>query len=413
MRSDVTLLQDGARGHYGLALALQRAGILKRIYTDFYVSPWTAQSLVASLLQRVDPATAKRMLERHSPGLDRRVIRQSFSLMLKLRLQEKRFHNRVRYFQWAAEETAKWVMKAEREYRGVMMGFVRNIHPSLCRHCAEKGMPVIGDQMIAPAATEMIEDSIQQANWPGWEERGAGYENEYQLVDAFERATWQVASHLIAPSDYVKGELVAHGVAADKVTVVNYAVDDSVFRPFDRSGRENKPLTIGFMGTVCLRKGIQFFNEMAKRFQGDRRVRFVAVGPLQITETVARSVGENVELVGKVPRSESLKWFRDFDVFYFPTTCEGSAYVLMEAMATGLPIVTSPNSGTVARHDQDCFIAPYADLDTHAAYLERLIADRDLRLAMGASAAEYYRRFDLNSYSTRLFDVVQAVAAGT
>lgn len=413
MESQVTLLQDGARGHYGLALALQRAGILKRMYTDFYVSPGSPQRFIASLLQLLEPATAKRMLERHSPGLDRRVIRQKFSLMLKLRLREKQFENRVRYFQWAAEETAKWVIKAERDYRGVMMGFVRNIHPSLCRHCAQQGMPVIGDQMIAPAATEMTEDSLQQANWPGWEDRGSGHGEEYQLVDAFEQATWGAANHLIAPSDYVKGELVRHGVAADKVTVVNYAVDDAVFRPVDRSGRGNKPVTIGFMGTVCLRKGIQFFNEMAKRFRGDRRVRFVAVGPLLITEKAAAGVREHVELVGKVPRSESLRWFHDFDIFYFPTTCEGSAYVLMEAMATGLPIVTSPNSGTVARHDKDCFIAPYDDLDAHAAYLERLISDRELRLAMGASAAEYYRRFDLDSYSSRLCDVVQAVAAGT
>ena len=413
MRSDVTLLQDGARGHYGLALALQRAGILKRMYTDFYVSPWTTQSFVASLLQRVDPATAKRMLERHSPGLDHRIIRQNFLLMLKLRLKEKQFDNRVRYFQWAAEETAKWVMNAERDYRGVMMGFVRNIHPSLCQHCAERGMPVIGDQMIAPAATEMIEDALQQANWPGWEDRGAGHDNEYQLVDAFERATWQAASHLIAPSEYVKGELVRHGVATDKVTVVNYAVDDSVFRPVDRKGREHKPVTIGFMGTVCLRKGIQFFNEIAKRFQGDRRIRFVAVGPLQITESAARRVRENIELVGKVPRSQAIRWLNEFDVFYFPTTCEGSAYVLMEAMATGLPIVTSPNSGTVARHNQDCFIAPYDDLNAHAAYLERLIADPELRLAMGESAADYYTRFNLDSYSRRLSGVVQAIAART
>jgi glycosyltransferase involved in cell wall biosynthesis len=410
MHSDVTLLQDGARGHYGLALALQRAGILKRIYTDFYAPPGSAQGVIARLLQRVKPAIAKRMLERHSPGLDRRLIRQNFSLMLKLRLREKQFDNRVRYFQWAAEETAKWVMKTERDYSGLMIGFVRNIHPALCRHCRGKGMPVIGDQMIAPAATEMMEDAVQQANWPGWEDRGGDNAEEYQLVNAFERETWNAANHLIAPSDYVKGELVRHGVAAEKVTVVNYAVDDSVFRPVDRSGREDKPITIGFMGTVCLRKGIQFFNEMAKRFRGDRRVRFVAVGPLQITEIAANRVRENVEVVGKVPRSESLKWFSDFDIFYFPTTCEGSAYVLMEAMATGLPIVTSPNSGTVARNHQECFVARYDDLDAHAAYLERLIADRDLRLAMGEAAATYYKRFDINSYSSRLYDVVHNVA---
>jgi glycosyltransferase involved in cell wall biosynthesis len=78
----------------------------------------------------------------------------------------------------------------------------------------------------------------------------------------------------------------------------------------------------------------------------------------------------------------------------------------MEAMATGLPIVTSPNSGTVARDGEEAFIAPYDAIDQHVALLERLIADRDLRVEMGRSAARSYRQFDMEAYSKRLTEVI-------
>src|SRR5262249_14490715 len=144
--------------------------------------------------------------------------------------------------------------------------------------------------------------------------------------------------------------------------------------------------TIGFVGTVGLRKGTPYFAEVARRFPRDK-VRFVMIGPCTLTTYGLEQIRPAVE-VHHAPRLDVPKWLAAFDLIYFPTTCEGSAYALMEAMASGLPIVTSPNSGTVARHGIEGFLCAYDDLDAATAHIDRLISNDSLRLEMGSAAAE-------------------------
>lgn len=405
----VALIQDGARGHYGLATALRRAGVLGTVYTEFYAPPGSFQASVARGISLLSPALGKRMAERYSPQLDGVRIRQSLPLMVKMHFGAMFVRPRSEYYKWASRQVGQWVRRTGLGDSDAVIGFVRNIDPDLCHLCRDQGLKVVGDQMIAPAATEMEEMRIQHQRWPGWQSGGSENDDYFRIIDDVERRTWDNVDHVICPSGYVKDELCRQGVSANRVSVVNYAVGEA-FSPQDRS-KPRGEITIGFMGSVGIRKGIQYFTEAAKRLARPGKVRFVAVGPLELSERGIRAASEHVTLVGKVPRSETLEWFRRFDIFYFPSTCEGSAYVLMEAMATGLPIVTSPNSGTVARHGKEAFVAPYDAIDEHVASLERLIADRELRLAMGASAASYYREFDLDAYAQRLAEVVVGVAS--
>lgn len=407
-RLNVALIQDGARGHYGLATALHRAGLLGTVLTDFYCPPGSIQALVAAGVGLAAPALGTRMRERYAPQLDGVRIRQSLPLMARLHLGSRFVEPRSEYYKWASRQVGRWVSRVGLGDADAVIGFVRNIDPDLCRFCRGRGLKVVGDQMIAPAATEMAEMRLQHERWPGWQPGGADNDDYFAVIDDVERRTWANVDHVICPSHYVKEELVRHGVPGDRVSVVHYAVGEA-FAPQDRSGPRDE-ITIGFMGSVGIRKGIQYFTEAAKRLARPGKVRFVAVGPVELSDLGTRAAAEHVTLVGKVPRSETLDWFRRFDIFYFPSTCEGSAYVLMEAMATGLPIVTSPNSGTVARHGQEAFICAYDAIDEQVAHLERLIADRDLRLTMGSSAARSYKSFDLDAYAGRLREVMTDVA---
>jgi glycosyltransferase involved in cell wall biosynthesis len=403
----VALVQDGARGHYGLALALQRCGLLHRVFTDFYASPGSLSASVAKLFQKISPGFGARMVERYSPELDTSVIRQNLRLCLRINSARAKSQSLASYYERASRLTGDWIWSHGLDGANVLMGFIRNIDPELCRKCQGAGVRTIGDQMIAPAATEMQEMQIQQDRFPGWEAGDAESPEFYRAVDTVERATWAALDHAICPSDYVKGEMVRHGFPADRVTVVNYAVDDTVFTPQDRSSKTG-PVVVGCVGSIGLRKGAPYFAAVARRLK-HLGARFVMIGPESLTEFGKAELRRDVEVIGKVPRSEMPGWLREIDLIFFPTTCEGSAYVLMEAMATGLPIVTSPNSGTVARHGLEALIAPYDDEDQNAAHVERLIRDRDLRLAMGRASAEHYRRFNLASYTRAIGEVVTRV----
>src|SRR5437762_3519610 len=72
----VACVQDGARLHYALPLALQRAGLLDRVYTEWYAAPGSPESAAANVVRRFRPALGRRMADRYCPGLDHtRIVR--------------------------------------------------------------------------------------------------------------------------------------------------------------------------------------------------------------------------------------------------------------------------------------------------------------------------------------------------
>lgn len=405
----VDVVQDGARGHYGVPIALAKAGILGEIYTDFYcppnsIHPWIAKAVRLGLRE-----TGQRMLERHTDHLPTDPVRFGYANLFKQLRGKRRFGADIQgFWEWQARVQGEWILKHPIEHSTAVMGFVRNIDPQFCRAARQRGLTVVADQMIAPAAIELDELQKQRARFPGWET--AAGEDILKRIDRFERDTWPSVDHLTCPSDYVRDGLIALGQPPEKVTTVHYPIDEAAYAFTDRRGRTG-PVTVGFVGSVGLRKGVPFFFEMAKRFE-PAAVRFVMVGPVQVD---AGKVAENkgaVEVKGSTPRAETARLMKEFDLVYFPTTCEGSAYALMEAMSSGLPIVTSPNSGTVGRHGQEVFLTAYDDLDAAEAHLRRLIDDPELRWTMGAAAHARYTECDMAHYSASLRRVFSHLSAG-
>jgi glycosyltransferase involved in cell wall biosynthesis len=245
--------------------------------------------------------------------------------------------------------------------------------------------------MIAPAAVEEREHRGQAERWPGWEST-----NALLSVCDLERETWAACDHLTAPSDYVRDGLISEGIDPDRISVLPYPVASDWFQPVDRSGRTGR-LTVGFVGSVNLRKGAPYFFEVARRLQD--QIRFVMVGPIHLNSNVLAQQKGLVEVMGPQPRETVARLLDRFDILFFPSTCEGSAGSVMEAMMAGLPIVCSPNTGSVVRDGIDGFIVPYDDTVRAAECLMALARDPDRRLAMGSSARTRAMSFDIDCYS--------------
>src|SRR5262245_7734160 len=81
-RPRVAVVQDGARLHYALPLALHRAGLLERVFSEFYAPPGSGAAAVARTVARVRPALGRRMAQRHSTELpDDLVVRNPWLLV--------------------------------------------------------------------------------------------------------------------------------------------------------------------------------------------------------------------------------------------------------------------------------------------------------------------------------------------
>ena len=99
-----------------------------------------------------------------------------------------------------------------------------------------------------------------------------------------------------------------------------------------------------------------------------------------------------------------------FDLFALPSAYEGFPYVLLEALARGLPIVTTLVGGARAavRDGRNGVIVPQGRIDALAAALARLSGDPALRQAMSAES----RRISLDFTADRMLDRTLAVYRG-
>src|SRR5262249_20854981 len=158
------------------------------------------------------------------------------------------------------------------------------------------------------------------------------------------------------------------------------------------------------VGAVGLRKGSPYVLEVARRFAG--RAAFRLVGAVSIPREPHAELRRHVDLIGPVPRSHVLEHYAWADIFLLPSVCEGSATSTYEAMAAALPVVCTPNTGSVVRDGSDGFIVEAGDMDALCQRLEQLVSSPDLCRQMGRNAQERAGTFGLESYAARLLDVL-------
>lgn len=394
----VAVIQDGARLHYALPVALQRAGILDRVFTEWFVKPNSWEEWLSRLMVHMAPLRGRRMADRNSSELEPHRVITNPLLMMRQQLMRSRLRSVTAYFNRSSAEVGKWVLHYGLGEANALMGFIRNLDPGLCAACRERGLVTVGDQVTAPVAVELREGRLQEDRWPGWEV--ASEAEDSAVVAAHEERTWAALDHITCASEFVKHGLIEGGVNPARVSVIPYPIDTQELPFVPRNDREG-PVTVGFVGSVSTRKGAPYFFETAKHFDSNR-VRFVMVGPIRATNSTIQQHRGQVELIGAVPRSDIRRWLESFDIFFFPATCEGSAGALMEAMASGLPLVTTPNSGTVARHGREAFLAEYHQTGKLRDYINQLVNEPELRLRMGRAARTRAEVFTIDWYADQL-----------
>ena len=193
---------------------------------------------------------------------------------------------------------------------------------------------------------------------------------------------YELSDLILVPSEFVRRAVLELGGDPERIATVPYGLDESWL---DQIG-EPVPGRVLFVGSVGLRKGSHYL-AAASRILERRRVacEVRVVGPYQ-SDAVSHPAFNGPTYVGQVPRSRVMAEFRRADVFVLPTLCDSFALVHLEAMACGVPVITTPNCGSVVRDGVDGFIVPIRDPEAIADKIELLLADRALRERMGRSA---------------------------
>jgi len=191
----------------------------------------------------------------------------------------------------------------------------------------------------------------------------------------------------IAVSAAVAEHARAVGGTTQPITVVHNGVNTQLFRP--GGTQPNGRPTVLFVGRLVHNKGPQTLIEAVPRvLRSHPNCVFLlaGIGPLrQALESRARKMGvsEAVEFLGV--RDDVPQLMRRSSVFVRPSSLEGLPLTVLEAMASGLPVVATPVGGTPELiEDGRCgYLFPIGDHDALAHYITRLLDDSDSAVEMG------------------------------
>lgn len=397
----VTVAQLGARMHYAVPEILHKAGMLERLFTDFYADGGGG---VLSRLPSWAVPTALRRACGRGARLPREKVRAFTLLGLRygyLRRRARSAADLVRVHLWAGDEFGRLVARHMPEATTAVYGF-NSASLSLFRALGGRPVRRMVEQTIIPKACETRILAEERRTWPGWEAAGdaGGIEDEFAER---ERAEWELADDIVCGSEFVASQVAAISPFGPKCRVVPYGVDLSRFAaPEGGRRRVEPPLRVLFVGAVGLRKGVPWLLRAAGMLKGGEAV-FRLVGAINCDAARLRAeTPPNVEVLGPVPRAEVRAHYAWADVFCLPSLCEGSATVIYEALAAGLPVVTTPNTGSLVRDGLDGRVVPIRDPEATAEALRRLVHEPDLISRMRESVAQRRAAASWEAYAARV-----------
>jgi glycosyltransferase involved in cell wall biosynthesis len=218
--------------------------------------------------------------------------------------------------------------------------------------------------------------------------------------------------HIVTWSQWTKDSLVSdYGMPANKITVIPPGIDTAQWRfPRDLAQRTGR-LHLLFVGGDFIRKGgdvlLKAFRNLPASI--DAELHLVTNAPGVTEDEPGIHVHRNV-----APNSERLlNLFQQADIFVFPTRADCLPLAIMEAMAAGLPIITTCVGALpeAVISGQTGLVVPPNDADALANAITLLATDPDLRTELGIRAREMaLQRFDATTNYLRLLDVVNGIA---
>jgi starch synthase len=199
-------------------------------------------------------------------------------------------------------------------------------------------------------------------------------------------AEYEAASAIVVPSRFAKRSFVERGFDSRQLHVCPYGVDPGVFRPQPRRDNAFRAL---FVGAQSIQKGIGYLFDAVRPLVRSGGLDLWLVG--SVTSDGRSILERNSDLFvhhGVQPRSR-LSWFySQASVLIVPSVQEGLALVQAQAMACGVPVIATYNTGAedLFTDGVEGFIVPARDPEAIRERLQFLMDNPGRRAEMGAAA---------------------------
>jgi glycosyltransferase involved in cell wall biosynthesis len=392
----VVVVHRGARDAYQLALAMYDYGLLDRLVTDLY---WPADRWWAPRIERAVPAglrgTLRRRCEFRLPGEAVRLCGVSGAASLFLsKLPFVPFSWQRAATRWADATLGRAAGRLASRTGSALLSYSYYGYSGFSS--LRSGLPRILFQLhphpisVRKILSRELEDHPDCA---------ASLNKEWELClpeqdFANLAAETTMADAWIAASSFTRQTLVENGIPGDKIHVIPYGTDLRRFTPSSQLVSASGPLRLLFVGTINQRKGIKYLLE-ALRMLPTSKVQLSVCGRVVDDLRLFEPFATQVRLRPSVSDVELLEAYRSSDLLVFPSVAEGFGHVILEAMACGLPVLSTTHTAApdLITNGEDGFVVEPRNAEQLARNIEWALGHRiDLR-RMGRAARAKAEQF--------------------
>jgi len=372
----------GSRDRYEIPLALAENDRLERLVTDFY-SP--LDTPLAPILRRLLPRTQFALNRRYKPGVGWARVKWS---------PIGQFNDR-------------WLRKSQGERDDRLATMAGNFANS--RGCGLLSYSYYGYAAFQAFGIDHWPKVLMQVHPHPMSVRKILYSDldvcefgKDSLLSEQELSSDQarleklameahLADHCIVASNFTKCTLIENGVPEQRIHKVAYGVDISPHKVRDE---RTSTFRVMFVGQMVQRKGLEYLLKAWKKLRLPN-AELVLAGRGRVDARLLEAFRSEFVYMGDISDDKVKQLYEGSDVFCMPSLVEGFGLVYLEALACGLPIIATPNTGAADIVQNGCegFIVPIRDVDALAEKLEWAYRNRsalaEMRIAARTLAAQY------------------------
>jgi glycosyltransferase involved in cell wall biosynthesis len=252
--------------------------------------------------------------------------------------------------------------------------------------------------------TEILEEEYERWGLKFTATHPGVYERELQ--------SYREVDRIAIPSLYVKRTFLERGIPESKLIHVPYGTSLKEFYPVPK---EDRIFRVIHCGNITLQKGIQYLLQAFHELNlPDAELWLVGSVDPKIEPFLAKYQSDRIILKGKQPQ-DRLHWFySQCSVFCLASIQDGFGMVIPQAMACGLPVIHTTNTGgeDIVRHNVDGFCVPIRDVEALKEKILFFYENPEQRDEMGQNALEQAQKsLSWNDYGDKIIAAYQSVVS--
>lgn len=242
---------------------------------------------------------------------------------------------------------------------------------------------------------------------------GIGVRLAHPAVIEKELKEYEEADYVSIPSSFVKRTFLEYGFPESKLIQVPYGVDLSQFKQIPKN---DDVLRVVFAGGMTLRKGVHYLLQAFAESNLPNSELMLIGAMNDEMEPFFKKYEGKFNWVGSKPQKELYKYYSQGSVFVMPSIEEGLSMVQLQAMACGLPLICTTNTGgeDVIEEGKSGFVIPIRDTEALKEKLLYLYKNPEVCRRMGQSAKERVSGgFTWDDYGDKIITAYQKILKKT